>query len=271
MNFRPGRMFGVALGLGVILGLTGCTTFKELHPRFKEQSAGMRGLAVSTDVLILEDVKGPVPLVNIPRLTALAESINRHFRTELEQRGYTVASTEHATIGLRYGTAVTPQIKIRTLGQAPDAPLESLSTGAAPYFVSSAYAEMERQGNLQNAFEDMWRYQPKPGAPNPVSRHVRALGPVDGATHRMLILIEGVEVPLTKGLGQALTTGLLTLGTVTAFEMTTVKFRVGIADMASGEFILIADCGLTGGWKVDEAYLQRQAGLFFQRLDHIRK
>ena len=271
MNRHRPRWSATLLLAALGFWLAGCTTIRDLHPRFKEQSAAIRGLTLCTDVLILEDVKGPVPLVDIPRLTTLAESVNRFFQAELAKRNYAVVSADHTSIGLRYATAVTPQMKVRTAGQSPEIPLADLSTATAPFFVSPAYSELEPQSNLQNAFEDMWRHQPKAGTPNPTSRHVRALGPVAGATHRMLILIEGVQVPVGKGLGQALTTGLLTLGTVTAFEMTTVKFRVGIAEIATGEFIFISDCGLAGGWKVDETYLRRQASLFFTQLDHLRK
>lgn len=267
---RPGRAPGVLL-LTALLVLTGCTTFTDLHPRFKAQSASIRGLAISTDVLILEDVKGPAPLVDIPRLTALAASLNRFLQTGLEERGYRIAAAEHAAIGLRFATAETPPLKVRTAATPADTPPESLATATAPFFLAPAYEAAPRRAALQNAFEDLWRHQVKVGAANRVSRHVRDLGPAEGATHRVFVLVEGVQVPVGKGLKQALATGLLTLGTATAFEMTTVTFRVGIADIASGEFILIADCGLAGGWKVDEAYLRRQAGLFLTQLDHLRK
>ena len=250
--------------------LSGCTTVNELYPRFKEQSAHIRSMAVTTDVLILEDVKGPLPLVDVPRDTALAESISQYFRQELEKRGYAVTTTEHSSIGLRYASAVTPAIKVRAAGQSADLALDALGTATGPFYLAPAYTEPARRGSLQNAFEDMRRYIPKAGTPNVISRAVRELGPLDGASHRLFVLVEGVQVPMGKGLTQALTTGLLSLGTVSVFQMTTVNFRIGLADAATGEFILISDCTLAGGWTVDDAYLRRQAGVFFAHVDRLK-
>jgi hypothetical protein len=73
-----------------------------------------------------------------------------------------------------------------------------------------------------------------------------------------------------KGLLQAIGTGLLSLGTVSVFEMTTVGFRIGIMDAETGEFIFVDDCTIAGGWTVDDAYLRRQAGVFFAHLDRLR-
>jgi hypothetical protein len=53
--------------------------------------------------------------------------------------------------------------------------------------------------------------------------------------------------------------------------MTAVNFRVGLADVATGEFILITDCSIAGGWTVDEACLQRPADIFFAQLDRRRR
>ena len=263
-----GRTTAIILGMTALL--SGCTTVNDLYPRFKEQSAAMRSVAVTTDVMILEDVKGPQPLVDVPRDNALAAGLNRYFREELEKRGLTVTMTEQSSIGLRYASAVTPPIKVRAADQASSVPLEALGTAPGPFYLAPAYAETARRGNLQNVFEDMRRHVPKPGTPNVVSRSLRRLPPVDDTTHRIFLLIEGVQVPMGKGLTQALTTGLLSLGTVSVYQMTTVNFRIGVADVSTGEFILIEDCTLAGGWTVDEAYLRRQAAVFFAHFDRLR-
>jgi len=251
--------------------LAGCTTVNDLYPRFKAQSAAMRTVVITSDVMVLEDVKGPLPLVDIPRDLALAQDLNEFLREGFEKRGLRVAATEVSSLGLRQGSAVTPPIKVRTAGQAAGVPLDALGTARAPFFVAPAYTEPAQRGGLQDVFEDIRRYQAAPGVPNVTSRTLRQLPSPEGVTHRVFILVEGVQVPMGKGMGHAVLTGLLTLGTVSAFAMTTVNFRIGIADVATGEFILIEDCTLAGGWTVDAAYLRRQAGIFLAHFDRLRK
>lgn len=256
---------------GALLLLAGCINFGETYPQFKAQTAAVRGVAITSDVMVLEETGSPLPLVDVARDVKMAEALNRYFRDELEKRGYKVESSAVSSVGLRYGAAVTPAILVRKSSDAPQAPLAELGKASAPYYIAPAYSEEGRWRLLQTAFDDMLRVPERVKAgPNPVSKAVRELGPEGTATHRLFILVEGVQVPLSRGLKQALTTGLLTLGTMSTFEMTTVQCRVGLADAATGEFILILNCSLAGRWTVDEAYLQRQAQMFFGRLDQIR-
>lgn len=264
------RLLTGCAGLAAILWLGGCATLQEAYPRFKEQSASMKSVAVTIDLVVLEDVRGPLPLIDIPRMAALAGTLNEHFRAEFEKRGISVAHTEHAATGLRYSFGNPPAFKIRPDLDASDKPLEQLGTGEAPYWLSDVYADPARRGQLVNALEDLKRKEIKSGMANLVSSPGRQLGAKNGETHRVFVLVEGVQVPMGKGLMQAMATGLLSLGTVSVFEMTTVGFRVGIMDVATGEFIFIDDCTLAGGWTVDAAYLRRQAGVFFAHLDRLR-
>jgi len=256
--------------LGLAFWLTGCTTISEVYPKFAEQSKGITAVAITADVLVLEDVRGPLPLVDVPRITALSAALNALFKAEFEKRGVAVVQVEHAGIGLRYSYSTPPAFKLRTTADAAEKPLEELGTSSAPYFVASAYTDPLRRGQLINVMEDLQRQKIVAGMTNLVSSAGRQLGPVDGATHRVFVLVEGVQIPMSKGLLQAIGTGLLTLGTVAVFEMTTVNFRVGVMD-PNGEFIYISDCSIAGGWTVDEAYLKRQAGIFFAQFDRARK
>lgn len=263
---------GLLVGLiSSVLVLTGCVSVQEVYPKFKEQSAQFKTVAITTDVLVLEDVRGTVHLVDVSRDLGLAKSINDGLAREFARREITVVTAEAPSVGLRFATETVPELKVRAAGVAADVEVKALPTKAAPYFLAEGVLDERRRMDLQGIFAQLKQHEIKAGTPNLVSSLVPLYHGDSAATHHVFVLVEGVQIPLSKGLGQALGTGLLTLGTLSVFQVTTVSYRIGIADARTGEFILIADCSIPGGWTVHERYLERQTGMFLALFDRLRK
>lgn len=228
--------------------------------------SALQSVVITTDVVVHEDVSNSLPLVDVPRDLALAEALNGYLQKGLEKRGITVVGSETASVGLRYGYSNQEPANIRLpVGSAAESP----ASQPAPYWISEPYRELPRRAQLQNAFEDLARVRigSKENYP-PKSLSCQQLGASGGATHRLLVLAEAVQIPTKKLLTRSLF-GLKGPGLRSPREFPSLTLRIGLVEIATGKFVAVEDC--SGGWKstVDDRALRERSKKFLAKLDRL--
>lgn len=247
--------------LVVLAFMAGCSTTNVATRASQRITTPIGSVDIHTDVLILEDIKGAKPFVDVPRCQYLAAELNDHLSAAFAHAGIEVGQCEVAAIGLRYATLPTPAVPTKL---APGAePVER----NAPFWIAETYQTPSLRGLLQNALEDLQRL-PAPGPPSTtaVSASSRALPASATCTHQLLVLCEAAEVSSGKSAAQAIATTLVSLGNVTSAQATQLRFRIGLIDAMTGQFVAVSDLGRPGGGILTAAELKSLADRFISRI-----
>ena len=164
---------------------------------------------------VAEDVRGGTDQVTVAGNRALAAALTDSLAAWLGERGYTVDQTYPGSVGLY----LSPMTRVH-LRADEGAPVDSAA--APPFFVDPAVrADTVLLAALDGAM----------GARSPLTART------EQPEAFVLLLVRGRRVSVGKSIGQGILTGILSLGTVSVYEVSGVAVELVVVDGATGQLL----------------------------------
>ncbi len=215
--------------------------FARRYPEMAVRRDSLGPITLLVESAVVVDVDGDVKRVELETSRKLAELAGGMFRDSLVAHGFTVREAATASLGTLYDPARTFHPATAS-GQS-----DTSRVLRAPFFEDSTLAGRPQ---VAAAWSTLCRrvlgYERKNKAAPDSAAEAVMLGDSLGSPVIGVVVLNGWNVPTGKQIRQALLTGLLSAGMVTAHKVPVSRFQFALVDARSGE-ILWSDFGY---WQV---------------------
>lgn len=230
------RKFEILIALLSLIIVSGCATPLTVYSDFSEQKNDINKVSLLTDVIMAEDISGTTDKIDLFRNKEFAEMIIKEVSANLNQKGYSVVESFVFS-----GCALDAEKQYKVVRTTEDQELETdvIPVGNPPFYIDEALnLDAEAQQNLTSLFRNMKKQIPKKkGEPNKDIHEAAFLKDMTKGDTLVFILVEGRDVSTGKQIGQAVLTGLLTLGTVIAWQTSAISMNLYVIDTRDSKLI----------------------------------
>ena len=230
------RRIEALIAFSLVFIISGCATNFGAYPDFAEQRNDINKVSLLTDISVIQDINGDIHKADMVRVKEFGELIIEEISKNLSQKGYPV--TESFIFS---GCVLDTEGQYKVVKTIEDMELESDAIPVAnpPFYIDQALdLNAEAQQNLTSLFQRLKRKLPKKeGKLNSYIHEASFLKEMTKGDTLVFILTEGRNAHIGKQIGQAVLTGLLTLGTVMAWQASTISMDLYVVSNQNGELI----------------------------------
>jgi hypothetical protein len=244
-EFMPGFRGLVALCI-FFASLGGCANApSNLYRAFTEQKKKFSDMAIMMDFIMIEGQMGDTSKVDLIENRRVSGALLTLCADSLSRKGYPVRKTVLSSIGLIMQHAQPFRVVRTPEGRNTDA--EHLPLGSPPFYVDDLFLPDTILGALMNTYHSLINLpERKEGITNSIPEAVAVGRQVECGTIAV-VLVGGINVPVSKGIGTPTPNKSLTMGIQTLQGVSQLSMMIFIIDARSGEIIWDDRKFLTGG------------------------
>jgi hypothetical protein len=216
--------------------LAGCGSSRLSHyPGFLERKNAMNGMTIVTDFIFIEGLIGDTDKVDLTENRELAANVLRRCEDSLKLRGYQIQKTLLTSVGLLMGPATVYKVA-RTVAER-EASEEDLPAGSAPFYVDQTLNDTTRL-RLAHVYNSLINVPQKEEGTTTIIPEAALLNSITDSSNTLMVLIAGgVNVPVSKGIGEKNSTPVMTHGVITVDRGSHFSIMLFVLDMKTGEVI----------------------------------
>jgi hypothetical protein len=226
-------LFGLCLS---IAWLSGCgNSPSNLYHAFPEKKKHFADMAIVMDYVMIEALMGDTSKIDLIENRRVGGALLTLCADSLSRKEYPVRKTVFSSIGLLMQRD-KPFRVVRT-PEAEHADAEGLPLGSPPFYVDDLFLPDSIIGPLMNTYNSLINLpERKEGVTNTIPEAVAVGRQVECSTI-MVVLVGGVNVPVSKGIGTATPNTSLTMGIQTLQGMSRLSMMFFIIDAKTGDII----------------------------------
>ena len=225
--------------VGMILFLvSACASGPKVSNDFVEQKANIENVAVISDVAVAQDIEGDLNQIDVAQCKLLGKDVNRLIQSGLIEKGWSADNTAVPSVGIFIDNAVQFKVVNRPGQSGETEPVVQ----TAPFYVNDNFKkDAEVKAALKKLYLSLDKYDMKASdLPPTFLEEATIVGKHLDCDAMAVVMVGGTAVPLDKSLKEAIATSIMTLGMVSVWETSQVRFKFFVVDTKNGK-VLLAD------------------------------
>jgi len=231
------RLYVAFIVLISILVVEGCgSTPLSRYPHFLEQKKKIQRATVMMDCSIVEAILGDTDKVDVVRNREIATMCLNLFAGSMNQKEYRVEKTFLSSVGMMMN-----ENRVSRVAQTPDDQQldnEQLPVSSPPFYVHQAYNKVSiGKDALKKVYSSLIRTVDHKGDSLPKIPEAMLFQSETGDGTLFVVVVSGIEVPVSKQLGERVISESLTERSVAIQPITQLSVFLFVIDTMSGEVI----------------------------------
>jgi len=210
----------------------------DIYPEFMDQKQRVNGVAMLCDYFVVDDIKGKVDLVDVPRNINAAKGAMDALDIQLKYKGYNTVCKEVVSMGL-YAKDKEKSYKIaKDKSPTSNEEFEALPEILPPFFVNKTFCDTEEKSMIMSqVIEKLSTYTRNKGEPMGEIPEAKQIQTGYNEDVILFLLIKGTDVPVGKSIGQAVATAILTLGFLSMAQVSSTTVSLYMVETSTGKII----------------------------------
>lgn len=223
-----------------ILGLMSACAVQtvKIYPDFVQQKQKINTMTILCDYYVVDDVKGKVDLVDVPRNLDAAKTAMDALDAQLAAKGYKIVGKEVASMGLYEKSSTTTYKVAAEKSPASKEEVEKLPLAPPPFYVNkSLFDSDEKVRALDTVMVKLSAYTRKAGQPVTTIPEATQIRTGYSEDVILFLFMRGRDVPQGKSILEGTATALLSLGMFSAYHVSYAAASIYMVDTKTGEII----------------------------------